>query len=262
MNDVKAQIEAANQKVMEILLKGQPVWTDVRPAGEVIPGFAKNLLLHAGPPVQPAAIVPPVMHTLCGAAVHEGLAPDLNKARLMIESGEIRIAPAQDYDCACGAAMVTSASTPVLVGTDPVYGGQGYSAIHPGTNPVCLRWGYYNEAVEQDLSWFRDVYGPLLGTAIRQTGGINLRNILSRTAGMGDENHVRQTASSFALVTEMIRILLDSEDGNRDAVIRRLIDCKEKFFLHVLMAGIMAILKSAFSAFDTLVTRVPGVFIF
>jgi len=245
MKDIKTQIEAANQRVMEILLEGQPVWTDVRPAGEVIPGFAKNLLLHAGPPVLPAALVPPVMHTLCGAAVHEGLAPDLNKARLMIEAGEIIIAPAQDYDCACGAAMITSASTPVLVGTDPIFGGQGYSAIHPGTNPVCLRWGYYNEAVENDLSWFRDVYGPVLGKAIRQTGGINLRNILSRTAGMGDENHVRQTASSFALVLEMIRTLLESGDDNRDAVIRRLIDCKEKFFLHVLMAGVMAILKSA-----------------
>jgi len=245
MNDIKTQIEAANQKVMEILLDGQPVWTDVRPAGEAIPGFHANLLLHAGPPVKPADIVPPVMTTLCGAAVHEGLAKDFASARAMIESGEIQIAPAQDYDCACGAAMVTSASTPVLVGQDTVFGGQGFSAIHPGTNPICLRWGYYNDAVEKDLSWFRDVYGPVLGKAIRSTGGINLRNILSRTAGMGDENHVRQTASSFALVLEMIRTVLDLDDAEGDAVIRALIDCKEKFFLHVLMAGVMAILKSA-----------------
>ena len=245
MNNIRTQIDEANEVVMNILLNGQPTWVDVRPALEVIPEFKKNLLLHAGPPIQPQDIVLALRNTLCGAALHEGLAKTFDEAWKMIEKGEILIDSAQDYSCSCGAAMVTSASTPVLVGKDTVFGGEGFSAIHPGSTPRCLRWGYYDDDIEKNLSWFCDIYGPALGEAVRNTGGINMRAIMSRTAGMGDENHVRQTASSFALVLNLIPEVLKLDIPQRDDVIRALVDCSEKFYLHVLMAGIMGVLKSA-----------------
>ncbi len=245
MSDIKAQIEQANEKVMDVFLNGQPIWVDVQPAGKIIPGFKPNLLLHAGPPTEPRDVVAPLRTTLCGAAIHEGLASTFDEAWQMIESKEIEISPAQDYACACGAVMVTSASMPVLVGRDEIFGGEGYAAIHPGSNPKCLRWGYYDEEVEKDLSWFRDVYGPVLGETVRSMGGVNMRNVLSRTAGMGDENHVREPASSASIVLDLILALLDQENAHRDDVIRALIDCRDKFFLHVMMAGVMGVLQSA-----------------
>lgn len=245
MSDIKVQIEKANEKVMDILLNGQPTWVDVKPAGEVIPGFKRNMLLHSGPPIEDMdQIVPPLQTSLCGAAIHEGLANTTEKAWEMIKTGEIIIYPAQDYACSCAAVVVTSASMPVIVGKDTVYGGYGYASIHPGPNPKCLRWGYYDEDVEKDLSWFRDVYGPALGEAVRNMGGIDLKTILARTAGMGDENHVRQPAASYAIIFNLIPALLDLKVTQRDEAIRALVS-NDRFFLHVMMAGVMSVLESA-----------------
>lgn len=61
---------------------------------------------------------------------------------------------------------------------------------------------------------------------------------------MGDENHVRQPASSAALILELIPALLDLKIEQRDDVIRAFVS-NDRFFLHVMMAGIMGILKSA-----------------
>ena len=36
---IEQRVNEANQKVMDILLNGRPVWKDVRPALEAIPGY-------------------------------------------------------------------------------------------------------------------------------------------------------------------------------------------------------------------------------
>ncbi len=245
MSEIKIQIETANKKVMDILLNGQPTWVDVKPAGEVIPGFEQNMLLHPGPPFDDVdEIVQALRTSLCGAAIHEGLAKTVEEAWNMIKNGKIVLRPAQDYSASCAAVTVISASMPVIVGKDMAFGGVGYASIHPGTNPKCLRWGYYDEDVEKELSWFRDVFGPALGEAVRSMGGINMRTILSRTAGMGDENHVRQPASSSALILDMVPALLDLKIEQRDDVIRAFVS-NDRSFLHVMMAGVMGILESA-----------------
>lgn len=242
--DIKTKIEKANEQVMDILLNSQPTWVDVQHAGDVIPGFTKNLLLHAGPPIDLDTIVPPVKTTLCGAAIHEGLASTADEAWAMILSGDIKIAPAQDYSCANGAVMITSYSTSVIVCEDKNFGGKGFSAIHPGPATKCLRWGFYDEDVEKDLAWFRDVYGPALGEAIRLSGGINCKTIMAKTAGMGDENHVRQPAASNVCILELIPHLLNLQRPDRDDVIRAYA-INDRFFLHVMMAGSMSVFASA-----------------
>ncbi|NMA66225.1 MAG: DUF1116 domain-containing protein [Clostridiaceae bacterium] len=245
MNNIKEQIDNANKKVMDILLNSQPTWVDVKPAGEVIPGFEKNMLLHPGPPIESVnEIVPALRTSLCGALVHEGLAETMDKAWEMIKVGEAILKPAQDYNASCAAVTVISASMPVIVGRDTVFGGEGYASLHPGPNPKCLRWGFYDEEVERDLAWYRDVFGPALGEAVRNLGGINIKTILSRTAGMGDENHVRQPAASNVLILDMIPALLDLKIEQRDDVIKAYA-VNDRFFLHVMMAGVMGIFEKA-----------------
>ena len=56
---VEERINEANGKVMDMFLNGRPVWTDVRPALEVVPGMKKNLILHPGPPIDKEHIVFP-----------------------------------------------------------------------------------------------------------------------------------------------------------------------------------------------------------
>ena len=40
---VPEKVAAANAKVIEIMTKGRPVWTDVLPALEAVPGMEPNL---------------------------------------------------------------------------------------------------------------------------------------------------------------------------------------------------------------------------
>lgn len=240
---IEQRVDAANAKVLEIMTKGHPVWLDVRPAIEVIPGMTKTTILMPGPAIEPAKLTPPLRTSVCGAVLHEKLAKTKEDAWSRVERGEITVASSQTYSTGNAACMVTSASMPVIVVRDTASGGTGYAPLHPGTNPNCLRWGLYNDAVEQDLRWFRDVYGPALGKAVRLSGGIDLITILSKTAGMGDENHNRQPAASMCLALQLIPFLLDIETEEKNAILKHFA-ANDRFFLHVMMAGVEAIMSS------------------
>ena len=89
------KVERANSRVMEIFLTGRPVWTDLRPAIEAIPGMKENTILMPGPPIEPERLPQPLRTSICGAAVHEGLAKGLDEAWGMVLAGEIDVQPAQ-----------------------------------------------------------------------------------------------------------------------------------------------------------------------
>ena len=240
---IEQRVNEANQKVMDILLSGRPVWKDVRPALEAIPGMTRESILVAGPPLPAEKITQPIRTSICGAAVHEKLAVSLDEAWQMVLDGRIKIKPAQDYACGCAACMVVSASMPVIVAEDTVYGGKGYAPIHPGANPKVLRWGLYDGEVEQDL-WMRDEFGPALGQAVRASGGIDLVTVLAKTAGMGDENHNRQPAASMYLALQIIPHFMDVEHPKKNDMVRFLAG-NDRFFLHVMMAGVEALTVKA-----------------
>ena len=240
---IEQRVDAANAKVLEIMTKGHPVWVDVQPAIDVIPGMTKTTILTPGPGITPDRVTPPQRTSICGAAIHEGLAATREEAWAMVERGEIQLVSSQTMNTGNAACMVTSASMPVIVVEDTFSGGKGFAPIHPGGNPKCLRWGLYDEEVENDLRWFRDVYGPALGQAVRAAGGIDVITILSKTAGMGDENHNRQPAASMCLALQLIPWLLDIESDQKNAIIKHFA-ANDRFFLHVMMAGVEAIMAS------------------
>lgn len=241
---IEQQVEKANQKVMDVFLKGRPVWTDVQLAGNVIPGMTENTILLAGPPIEVQKIVYPVKVAICGAAVYEGLAKTTDEAWAMVQKGEIIIASAQDYSCACGAAMATSASMPVIVCEDKTFGGKGFCVPHPGTSMHVLRWGFYDDDIQRDLEWFRDYYGPALGETVRRAGGVDLHMVLAKTAGMGDENHNRQPAASMFLALHLLPFMLDCDFPEKTRIIKEYA-ANDRFFLHVMMAGTESVVYSA-----------------
>ncbi len=241
---VPEQIKEANEKVMDILLHARPVWTDVRPAIEVVPGMTANTVLIPGPPIEVERLPIPLRTAVSGAAVHEGLAKNLDEAWEMVLRREIQVKASQDYNCANAASSVMSASMPVFVVEDQVYGGKGFCVPHPGPSPRVLRWGIYGDDVEENLRWIRDDYSTVLGEAVRASGGIDLIRILSKTAGMGDENHNRQPAASMALALELVPYLIEVDHPSRNRVTKE-IAANDRFFLHVMMAGVEAITASA-----------------
>ena len=111
---VPEKVALANQKVIDIMTKGRPVWTDVKPALEAVPGMEPNLILVPGPPIEAKDLPIPLKTAVCGAACHDGLAKNVDEAWEMVLRGEIRIAPSQDYNCGNAASSVMSASMPVF----------------------------------------------------------------------------------------------------------------------------------------------------
>ncbi len=241
---IPERIAQANEKVMHIMTAARPVWVDVRPAIDVVPGMTRTTVLIPGPPIEAKDLPIPLKTAVSGAAVHEGLAKTTDEAWQMVLAGEIQVKPSQDYNCANAASSVMSASMPVFVVEDKTSGGKGYCVPHPGPSPRVLRWGIYGDDVEENLRWIRDGYSTVLGEAVRNSGGIDLIRILSKTAGMGDENHNRQPAASMALALELVPHLLEVEHPDKNRVIKE-IAANDRFFLHVMMAGVEAIMASA-----------------
>lgn len=243
---VKELIEAANKQSMQRILDAQPTWVDVQPAREFIPGFADNLILIAGPTLDPKEAKTPTRNSICGAAVHEGLAKDMAQAWQMVLAGEIIVEPLQGHLSAGGAGYAVSASTPVQVALDPLSGARGCCAFQEGNSPESLRWGMYNAAIEKKLSWLREELGPVLGAAIRGSEGINIRNILARAESMGDENHSRQVAASGLLLQQLIPLVMDVNcaEKTRSEVVKFLCG-NERFFLHIFIAGVVAVMEAA-----------------
>ena len=255
---VPEKVAEANKRVIDIMTKARPVWTDVRPAIDAVPGMEKNLILIPGPPIEAKELPIPLRTAVCGAACHDGLAKNVDEAWEMVMSGEIKIAPSQDYNCGNAASSVMSASMPVFVVEDKTSGGAGYCVPHPGSNPRVLRWGIYGEDVEENLRFIRGDYAEVLGEAVRKSGEIDLVRILSKTAGMGDENHNRQPAASMALALELVPYLLDVQHPARDRVIKE-ICANDRFFLHVMMAGVEAIMQKAKEVpYSTVMTGMGG----
>ena len=240
---VGEKVAAANRKVLDIMTKARLVWTDVKPAIEAVPGMERNLILIPGPPIEPEDLPVPLKTAVCGAAIHDGLAKSMEEAWEKVLKREIRIGSSQNYNCGNAASSVMSSSMPVFVVEDKTSGGTGYCVPHPGSNPRVLRWGIYGDDVEENLSFIRGDYAAVLGEAVRKSGGIDLIRILSRTAGMGDENHNRQPAASMALALELVPYLLDVDHPARDRVIKE-VCANDRFFLHVMMAGVEAVMQS------------------
>lgn len=241
---IKQQVETANAEVMDMFLNARPIWKEIRPALEVVPGMKPNLILHPGPPIHPQNIPQPIKAGICGAAIHEGLAKTVDEAWNMVLCGEIELDAGQNHDCPSSACMVTSASMPVLVVEDRAFGGRGFSVPHPGMKPKVLRWGLYDEEVAQDLNWFRDEYCVLLGEAIRAGDGMDIVEILAKTAGMGDENHNRQFASSLYLIQQLLPYMLPLKHKHKNRIIAEFVE-NDRFFLGPVMAAVASIAATA-----------------
>ena len=65
-------IEKANQIAFCRLLEADPIWVDVNRAIDVIPGMEKNMILHAGPPIEWERMCPTLKNGMIGGALYEG----------------------------------------------------------------------------------------------------------------------------------------------------------------------------------------------
>jgi Protein of unknown function (DUF1116) len=160
---MKMDREAANALVVERLCAGDPVLVDVRPAGEVVPGFNPATVLTSGPPLAWDAYVGGQRNGIIGGSLYEGLASDPAEAEAKLSDGRIRLAACHDHGCVGSLAGIYTASMPVLVVENRVGGNRAFCNLFEGPSPARLNYGVYNEDVRRSLIAIRDVIGPLLG---------------------------------------------------------------------------------------------------
>ena len=254
------RIRAANQQAYEIFVGGQPIWTDVRPAGEVIPGYHPSLITHAGPPIHIDEMDTIFREGVLGAALIEGLAKTREGAIDMIQEGEIELAPAWWYQVPIAGLSAVSYSMPVMVAEDITHGTKGFSPIMEGASFEALRSGVYNQGIHDNWVWFQETLGPVLSQTLQKMGGINLRNVVSRSLLMGDENHSRETASTLIILAELAPHLMLLDYPRED--LSRCVDFirgAERFSQNILIAGAAAVLAAAKDIeYSTVVTGLGG----
>ncbi|MHA1109209.1 MAG: DUF1116 domain-containing protein [Alphaproteobacteria bacterium] len=230
------KIEQANQEALRRMLASDPVLVDVIPAAEAIPALRENTILHAGPPIGWDRMCGPMRGAVAGIAVFEGWASDLDRAAEMAASGAFAFHPNHHFDAVGPMTGMTTIGQPMMVVENRAFGNRAYCALNEGLGKV-MRFGGNDAEVLARLVWLRDVFGPAMGAALRDLGGIPLKSLVARGLTMGDEMHQRNVACSGltlrALAPALARTVTDSK-ALAEAL--AFIGGNDQFFLNIVMA--------------------------
>lgn len=232
----------ANAATVERMFAAAPVLVDVARAGDVVPGMTETTILTSGPRTEPKGYEGGQRRAIASGAVFEGLAADEEDAWRKIEAGELQVEPCQDHGCIGSVAGIYTASMPVLVVKNRVHGNLAFCNLYEGASPRRLNYGVYDEEVEAGLRFLEEVVGPVLGDALRVTGGIPLKPIMRRALNMGDELHSRNTAASLLFGRALFPSLLEVSERRPEQVEQVLAFLAENdyFFLRLSMAAAKA----------------------
>ena len=236
-------IDRANDAVLEKILAADPVLSDVRRAGELIPDLdAERLMLHAGPPIEWQRMCGPLKGAVCGAIVFEGWAGDLAAAEKLVLQGGVQFAPNHHFGAVGPMTGITTRSMPLLLVENRALGNRAVCAINEGVGKV-MRFGGNDAEVLARLAWLRADFGPLLGAALRSSP-IPLSPLIARGLAMGDEMHQRNVACS-SLVVRTLAPHLARIGSPSLAKALEFMGANDQFFLNVAMAMGKCILDPA-----------------
>jgi Protein of unknown function (DUF1116) len=236
------KIEAANREALRRILAAEPVLTDVRRAGDLIPELeARRLVLHAGPPIAWERMCGPLRGAICGALVFEGWAADLAAAEELAASGAVEFAPNHHFGAVGPMTGITTRSMPLLLVENRAFGNWAACTINEGLGKV-MRFGGNDAEVLSRLAWLRDEFGSLLGKALRAVP-VDLNPLIARGLAMGDEMHQRNVACTSLLLKALAPSLV-SIGGSLEKSFAFMAG-NDQFFLNVAMAMGKCILDPA-----------------
>ena len=122
------------------LAAARPMVVDVVPASEVSAHHAAGGVTHAGPPIEPARMCPPMRAALGSALWLEGVAGSPAEALLLVDDGQIPLATNHDAGGVGPMAGVVNPSMPVWVARDEATGKVAWCPLNEGSGAV-LRYG-------------------------------------------------------------------------------------------------------------------------
>jgi hypothetical protein len=235
MHDIARTIDTANAEALKRILSGDPWLIDVVPARSVLTNVADRTILHAGPPVTWERMCGPMRGAVTGIAVFEGWASDLDDAERKAETGKFLFEPNHHHGCVGPMTGMTTPGQMLMVVENRAFGNRAYCAINEGLGKV-MRFGGNDAEVLDRIRWLTTGLGPLMGAALRELGGIQLKPLLARGLTMGDEMHQRNVACSSLLLRQLAPAL--ARVATDKALLARaltFIGANDQFFLNVAM---------------------------
>jgi hypothetical protein len=237
-------VERANAEAFARLVGGEPTLVDCRPAGEILE-LPPRTILHAGPPLPWTRMGEPMRAAVQCAIRYEGWAANDDAASELIVRGQVPLEPCHHWRAVGPMTGIITASMPVFVVTNRIHGNQAHATINEGLGKV-LRFGANDESVIARLRWLASETGPLLGAALRASGGIPLRPLIAQALRMGDEMHQRNLAASALLARALMPHV--ARAGGRHGAVARLAEFiagNDQFFLNIAMAAAKAMADPA-----------------
>lgn len=209
-------IDKANLEAVNNMMSARPILKNVRLARDVIPNMKDNLILHAGPPIAWEEMSGPMRGAVIGGLIFEGLAKNENDAVALVENNEVEFSPCHEHDTVGPMAGVTTASMMVYEIENETHGNKSYSNLNEGYGKV-LRYGAFSSEVIDKLKWMNDVLGPVLAQVLSESGGLDIRALLSESLHMGDEGHNRNKAGSILYTMKLAPWITKIESNSETA---------------------------------------------
>lgn len=226
--------EEANRTAVERMQAAGAEVVGLRPASEVF-GLEKGQFLHAGPPLEWERASGPMKGALIGAAIFEGIAETPEEAEKFFVEGKASLDPCHHHDAVGPMAGVVSPSMWMFELRDPVHGNTAYCSLNEGLGKV-LRYGAYNQEVQDRLGWMANVLGPSLAKAMERHGPIDFKAIVAQMVQMGDEGHNRNRSATLMFLRDLLPDLVNVGISNEDVdQVARFIGANDHFALNLVM---------------------------
>ncbi len=239
------KINEANKKAFDIINQAEPVLTDIKYAKDVIPDMDKYTIGHAGPPLTWDKMCGPLQGAILGAIVYEGIAQDLEEAKILVDNGKIKFKSNHSMGCVGPMTGMITYSMPLWEVKNTSFNNVAYCTLNEGLGKV-MRFGANGPDVIERLKWIETELAPALKKAIELSGPISMKVLIAKALAMGDEMHQRNTGATSLFVREIMKYLVRVVD-NKEALnrITDFVTGNDQFFLNLAMASGKAIMDPA-----------------
>jgi len=229
------EVEKANAEALKRILAAKPTIIGIGTALDTVPGMARDLILHAGPPVSWDRMAGPLRGAVTGGILYEGLAGTPEEAQALAASGRIRFEPCHHHSAVGPMAGVMTASMPVWILENKIFGNRAYCTLNEGLGKV-LRYGAYSEEVLDRLKWMKERLAPILAKALALHGPVDMKSLIAQVLQMGDEGHNRNRAGTSLLIRELAPHLALIDEPKEDiSRVFSFLNGNDHFFLNLTM---------------------------
>jgi len=187
----------------------------------------------------------PMKGAVIGGLLFEGMAANRTEAEKLAESGDIEFSPCHHHSTVGPMAGIVTASMPVWIMKNKIYGNMAYATLNEGLGKV-LRYGAFADEVINKLKWMKDELAPILKKALHLHGPIDMKNIIAQILQMGDEGHNRNRAGTSLIIRELApHLVMLNEEKEVLSKIFTFMHQNDHFFLNLSMPACKCIIDAA-----------------